>query len=99
MDVSAGMVAEARRKAPELRVEVADARRLDVPDGAFELVTMNNVMRLSTAGGGRLCRLKRRLRSTPERLDRDAQQGSGGTMSGYPPGPGTAIVARRRGAR
>jgi ubiquinone/menaquinone biosynthesis C-methylase UbiE len=63
IDLSPGMIDEARRKlAPELagRVsfEVGDASALDLPDGAFELVVLSNMIpffdelaRVVTAGG------------------------------------------------
>lgn len=46
VDVSPGMIAEARRLASsELeRYEVADAARLPFPDGAFDVVSLNNMI-------------------------------------------------------
>jgi ubiquinone/menaquinone biosynthesis C-methylase UbiE len=43
VDVSPGMIAEARRLGDEL-YEVADASSLPYPAGAFDLVTMNNMI-------------------------------------------------------
>jgi len=45
-DVSQGMVEQARRRATSerQRYDVADASRLPYPDGAFELVAMNNMI-------------------------------------------------------
>jgi SAM-dependent methyltransferase len=59
-DISPGMIAEARRLASSERerYDVADASRLPVPDGAFDLVAMNNmipffdeVARVTASGG------------------------------------------------
>lgn len=44
VDVSQEMIEEARRKTPQLRFEVGDASRLVFPDGAFDLVAMNNAI-------------------------------------------------------
>ena len=61
-DVSPGMVEQARRRAtgPRQRYDVADASRLPYPDGAFELVALNNMIPFFdelarvTAPGGRI---------------------------------------------
>ena len=110
VDVSAGMIAEARRKAPELRFEIADARRLDVPDGAFDLVTMNNVIpffgelgRVVAPGGYLLVAFSRGPETpiyvAPERLGRGLERAGFGLVEEIAAGPGTAIVARRLSAR
>ena len=110
VDVSAGMIAEARRKAPELRFEVADARRLDVPDGAFDLVAMNNVIpffgelgRVVAPGGYLLVAFSRGPETpiyvAPERLGRGLERAGFGLVEEIAAGPGTAIVARRLSAR
>ena len=110
VDVSAGMIAEARRKAPELRFEVADARRLDVPDGAFDLVAMNNVIpffgelgRIVAPGGCLLVAFSRGPETpiyvAPGRLRRGLERAGFGLLEEVVAGPGTAIVARRLSAR
>ena len=110
VDVSAGMIAEARRKAPELRFEVADARRLDVPDGAFDLVAMNNVIpffgelgRIVAPGGCLLVAFSRGPETpiyvAPGRLRRGLERAGFGLLEEVVAGPGTATVARRLSAR
>jgi SAM-dependent methyltransferase len=109
VDVSAGMVAEARRKAPELRFEVADARRLGVPDGAFDLVAMNNVIpffdelgRVVARGGHLLVAFSRGPETpiyvAPGRLRRGLERSGFELVEEVAAGPGTAIVARRQSA-
>jgi len=110
VDVSAGMIAEARRKAPALRFEVADARRLDVPDGAFDLVAMNNVIpffdelgRIVAPGGHLLVAFSRGSETpiyvAPGRLRRGLERAGFELVEEVATNPGTAIVARRRGGR
>lgn len=110
VDVSAGMIAEARRKAPELRFEVGDARKLDVPDGAFDLVTMNNVIpffgelgRIVAPGGHLLVAFSRGSETPiyvgPGRLRRGLERAGFGPVEEIAAGPGTAIVARRLSAQ
>ena len=43
-DVSPGMIAEARRLGGDVRYDVADATALPYDDGAFELVTLSNMI-------------------------------------------------------
>lgn len=108
VDISAGMVAEARRKAPELRFEVADARRLDVPDGAFDLVAMNNVIpffaelgRIVAPGGHLVVAFSRGAQTpiyvAPGRLRRGLRRAGLEVVDEVATNPGTAIVARRQG--
>jgi ubiquinone/menaquinone biosynthesis C-methylase UbiE len=110
VDVSAGMIAEARRKAPGLRFEVADARRLDTPDGAFDLVAMNNVIpffgelgRIVAPGGHLLVAFSRGpatpIYVAPGRLRRGLERTGFELVEEVVAGPGTAIVARRLSAR
>jgi ubiquinone/menaquinone biosynthesis C-methylase UbiE len=110
VDVSAGMIAEARRKAPGLRFEVADARRLDTPDGAFDLVAMNNVIpffgelgRIVAPGGHLLVAFSRGPQTpiyvAPGRLRRGLERAGFELVEEVATNPGTAIVARRLSAR
>ena len=110
VDVSAGMVAEARRKATELRFELGDARRLDVPDGSFDLVTMNNVIpffdelgRIVAPGGHLLVAFSRGdetpIYVAPGRLLRGLRRAGFEPVEEVAAGPGTALLARRRSER
>lgn len=106
VDVSREMLEEARRKAPELRFEVGDGRRLDVPDGAFDLVAMNNVIpfadelaRVVRPGGHVLLAFSRGDETpiyVPPGLLRDKLGRAGFEVTAeISAGPGTAMVARR----
>lgn len=110
VDVSTGMIAEARRNAPELRFEVADARRLDLPDGAFELVAMNNVIpffdelgRIVAPGGHLVVAFSRGPQTPiyvePRRLRGGLERAGFEVVEELAADPGTAIVARREGRR
>ena len=107
VDVSREMVAEARRKAPELRFEVGDASRLQAADGAFDLVTMNNVIpffgelaRVVRPGGHALFAFSRGdetpIYVAPERLRRGLGRAGFDVVEELAAGPGTALLARRR---
>jgi ubiquinone/menaquinone biosynthesis C-methylase UbiE len=109
VDVSREMLEEARRKAPELRFEVGDASRLDLPDGAFDLVTMNNVIpffgelaRILRPGGHALFAFSRGAETpiyvAPKRLRRGLERAGFEVTEEIAAGPGTALVARRRGS-
>jgi ubiquinone/menaquinone biosynthesis C-methylase UbiE len=110
IDVSPEMVEEARRKAPQLRFDVGDASALDVPDGAFDLVTMNNVIpffgelaRVVKPGGHVLLAFSRGAETpiwvAPERLRRGLRRAGFEDVEEVAAGPGTAMVARRRTRR
>src|SRR5215210_3635102 len=107
VDVSREMVAEARRKAPELRFEVGDASRLEAADGAFDLVTMNNVIpffdelaRVVRPGGHALFAFSRGdetpIYVAPERLRRGLRRAGFDVVQELATGPGTALLARRQ---
>jgi ubiquinone/menaquinone biosynthesis C-methylase UbiE len=107
VDVSREMVAEARRKAPELRFEVGDASRLEADDSAFDLVTMNNVIpffgelaRVVRPGGHALFAFSRGdetpIYVAPERLRRGLRRAGFDVAEELAAGPGTALLARRR---
>lgn len=106
VDVSSRMVEEAQRKAPELRFEVGDGRRLEVPDGAFDLVALNNVIPFFdelgriVAPGGHLVLAWSRGADTPiyvepSRVRRGLARAGFEVVEEVAAGPGTAIVARR----
>ena len=109
LDVSPEMVAEARRKAGDrVRFEVADARRLPVPDASFDLVAMNNMIPFFdelarvVAPGGQLVMAFSRGPETPifvapEKIRRELGRRGFQLECELAAGPGTAIVARRAG--
>jgi ubiquinone/menaquinone biosynthesis C-methylase UbiE len=107
MDVSNGMLEEARRKAPALRFEVGDASRLALPDGAFDLVAMNNMIpfvgelaRVVRPGGHVLFAYSRGAETpiyvAPGLLRRKLEGAGFEVVAEVAAGPGTAMVARRR---
>jgi SAM-dependent methyltransferase len=107
IDVSSGMLDEARRKAPELRFEVGDASRLALPDGAFDLVAMNNMIpfvdelaRVVRPGGHVLFAYSRGAETpiyvAPALLRRKLAGAGFEVVEEVAAGPGTAMVARRR---
>ena len=107
VDLSAAMIEEARRKAPELRFEVGDARRLDVPDAAFDLAAMNNSIpffaelgRVVRPGGHMLAAFslgpETPIYVATGRLRRGLERAGFELVAEVAAGPGTAVVARRR---
>jgi SAM-dependent methyltransferase len=107
VDVSREMVEEARRKAPGLRFEVGDASRLEAADGAFDLVTMNNVIpffgelaRVVRPGGHAVFAFSRGAETpiyvAPERLRRGLLRAGFEIVEEIVAGPGTALLARRQ---
>jgi SAM-dependent methyltransferase len=107
VDASPAMVAEARRKAPELRFEVGDARRLDLPDAAFDLVTLNNMIpffdelaRLVRPGGHLVIAFtwgaETPIYVAPGRLRRGLERAGFELVEELATSPGAAVVARRR---
>ena len=46
VDLSAGMIDVARAALPDAHLEVADATRLDAPDGSYDVVTCSTVLHL-----------------------------------------------------
>jgi ubiquinone/menaquinone biosynthesis C-methylase UbiE len=106
IDVSREMLEEARRKAPQLRFEVGDASRLAVPDGAFDLVAMNNMIpfvdelaRITRPGGHVLLAFARGdetpIYVPPALLRRKLDRSGFEEIAEIGAGPGTAMVARR----
>ena len=106
VDLSGAMVEEARRKAPELRFEVGDGRRLDVRDDSFDLVALNNVVpffgelgRVVVPGGNVLIAFslgpETPIFVAPGRLRRGLAEAGFVDLEEVSAGPGTAVVARR----
>jgi ubiquinone/menaquinone biosynthesis C-methylase UbiE len=106
IDVSREMLEEAKRKAPQLRFEVGDASRLEVPDGAFDLVAMNNMIpfvdelaRITQAGGHVLLAFARGdetpIYVPPRLLRRKLHRAGFEEIAEIGAEPGTAMVARR----
>jgi ubiquinone/menaquinone biosynthesis C-methylase UbiE len=109
IDAAAAMVEEARRKAPQLRFEVGDARRLDVSDGAFDLVALNNMIpffdelgRIAAPGGHLVIAFtlgpETPIWVEPRRLRRGLERAGFEAIRDVAAAPGTAVVARRREA-
>ena len=110
IDLSGPMLDEARRKAPELRFELADASRLDVRDGAFDLVALNNMIpffgelgRIVAPGGHLVVAFslgdETPIYVRPASLRRGLERAGFDLVEEVAAGPGTATVARRRGGR
>jgi ubiquinone/menaquinone biosynthesis C-methylase UbiE len=111
-DLSNEMLAEARRKtAPELaervRFEQADAARLPFGDGAFELVTLANMIpffdelaRVLAPGGWALFSFSAGPETpiwvAPERLRAELSRRGFTDFADFQAGPGTALLARKQ---
>jgi ubiquinone/menaquinone biosynthesis C-methylase UbiE len=107
VDVSPKMVAIAREKVPGVRFEVADAGRLPYGDGAFELVTLGNMIPFFgelariTAPGGHVLFSFSAGDETPiyvpaETLRRELAERGFADFADFSAGRGTAFLARRR---
>jgi ubiquinone/menaquinone biosynthesis C-methylase UbiE len=107
VDVSPRMVAIAREKVPSVRFEVADAGRLPFGDGAFELVTLGNMIPFFdelariTAPGGHVLFAFSAGDETPiyvpaETLRRELAVRGFADFADFSAGRGTAFLARRR---
>jgi ubiquinone/menaquinone biosynthesis C-methylase UbiE len=107
-DVSSEMVNEARRLATtqKQRYDVADASRLPYDDGAFELVTMNNMIPFFdelarvTAPRGQVAVSYSRGASTPiwvplERVQAELQRRNFTHVATFSAGPGLSLLARK----
>jgi SAM-dependent methyltransferase len=107
VDVSEGMIAEARRHATERqRFLVADASALPFADGAFELVAMNNMIPFFdevarvTAPGGRVAIAYSRGRHTPiwvplDRVRRELAAREFAHFADFSAGEGRSLLARK----
>jgi ubiquinone/menaquinone biosynthesis C-methylase UbiE len=111
VDVSGGMIAEARRLATSeaQRYEVGDASRLAYPDGAFDLVAMNNMIPFFdevarvTAPGGYVAVAFGLGPATPIWVPLDRVRGElerrGFThVANFSAGPGVSLLARKAAA-
>ena len=105
IDVSSGMVAEARRLGSE-RYEVADASRLPFEDASFDLVTLNNMIpffdelaRITRPGGLVAISYSMGARTPiwvpPRRLQRSLEQRGFAHVADFAAGPGLALLARK----
>jgi SAM-dependent methyltransferase len=112
VDLSERMIAEARAKIPpasggRVRFEVADARRLQVADGTFDLVALNNMIpfvdelaRVTAPGAHVVIAYsngsKTPIYVPPERLRVELERRGFEDVRELTAGSGTAVVARRR---
>ena len=105
VDVSPGMIAEARRLGSE-RYDVGDASALPYEDAAFDLVTLNNMIPFFdelarvTAPGGYVAIAYSMGPSTPiwvplERVRDELQRRSFLHVANFEAGGGVALLARR----
>lgn len=112
VDVSAEMVAEARRLAGSSRERyaVADAAALPFPDGSFDLVTMNNMIPFFdelarvVAPGGAIAVAYGLGPQTPiwvplERVARELERRGLGEAAFFEAPPGHALLVRRPAER
>jgi ubiquinone/menaquinone biosynthesis C-methylase UbiE len=112
IDLSPGMIEEARRQLPSalggrVRFEVGDAAALAVPDGAFELVVLSNMIPFSdelarvVAPGGTLALSFSRGTETPiyvapARLREELGRRGFAEFAEFSAEPATALRAKRR---
>ena len=105
VDVSSAMVEEARRLGGE-RYEVGDASALPFDDGAFDLVTLNNMIPFFgelarvTAPGGHVAIAYSRGPQTPiwvpvDRVRSELERRGFLHVADFRAGPGVALLARR----
>jgi SAM-dependent methyltransferase len=112
VDLAPGMLAEARRKTPpelasRVRFEEGDAERLEYPDGAFDLVTLANMIpffdelaRIVAPGGTVVFSFsagdETPIYVPPERLRDDLSRRGFTDFAEIAAGNGTGLVARKR---
>ena len=109
VDMSAGMVAEARRltTSGSVRYEVADSSALPFPDGAFDLVALNNMIPFFdeiarvTAPGGHVAIAFSRGPRTPiwvplERVQKELEAREFTHFANFSVGEGVSLLARKR---
>ena len=105
-DVSPGMIQEARRLGGRVRYDVADSLALPYEDGAFDLVTLNNMIPFFdelarvTAPGGHLAVAFTMGASTPiyvppERVRRELGRRGFAHVADFAEGAGVALLARK----
>ena len=106
VDLAPKMIEVAREKVPQARFEVADAQRLPFDDGAFDLVTLANVipffdeLERVTAPGGRVVFSFSIGDRTPiyvpgETLRRELGARGFADFANFSVGSGTALLARK----
>ena len=109
VDMSAGMIAEARRltTSGSVRYEVADSSTLPFPDGAFDLVALNNMIPFFdeiarvTAPGGHVAIAFSRGPRTPiwvplERVRKELEAREFTHFANFSVGEGVSLLARKR---
>ena len=107
VDLSPKMIEVARERVPEARFEVADGQRLPYPDGAFDFVTLGNVIPFFdelarvTAPAGRVLFSFSLGERTPiyvpeETLRRELGSRGFAEFATFSAGGGTALLARKR---
>jgi len=106
-DVSPGMIAEARRLGGSVHYDVADAAALPYPDGAFELVTLSNMIpffdelvRVTAPGGSVIVAFTMGDR-TPiyvpfARVRAELERRGFSHVADFDAGTGTALLAKKR---
>jgi ubiquinone/menaquinone biosynthesis C-methylase UbiE len=101
------MLDEARRLGGRVRYDLADASSLPYPDGAFELVTLNNMIPFFdelarvTAPGGHVAVAFGMGDRTPiyvplERVRAELERRGFSHVANFAEGGGTALLARRQ---
>jgi SAM-dependent methyltransferase len=111
IDLSPGMIEEARRKLPpelacRVELEVGDASALACPDGGFDLVVLSNMIpfadelaRITAAGGTLLLSFSRGAETPiyvpPERLRRELGSRGFTEFAEFSADPATALRAKR----
>jgi ubiquinone/menaquinone biosynthesis C-methylase UbiE len=107
IDLSPGMIQEARRQSGRVRFEVGDASSLDCADGEFDLVVLSNMIPFFdeltrvTAAGGTLVLSFSRGDETPiyvplERLREELGRRGFAEFAEFSAEPATALRAERR---
>ncbi|HEU5363336.1 MAG TPA: class I SAM-dependent methyltransferase [Gaiellaceae bacterium] len=106
VDASRGMLEEARRVGGRVRYESADAASLPYPDGAFELVALNNMIPFFdelarvTASGGHVAIAFGMGDRTPiyvplDRVRAELERRGFSHVANFAEGGGTALLARK----
>ncbi|HEY0416341.1 MAG TPA: class I SAM-dependent methyltransferase [Gaiellaceae bacterium] len=106
VDVSAGMIEEARKLGGGPAYEVADAAALPFPDETFDLVLMNNMIpffnelaRVTAAGGSVAVAYglgdRTPIYVAPDRLRRELGRRGFAHVADFAHGPGVALLARK----